>query len=1002
MQPEKMKRFVFISAITAALALSPDAAAYPRVKNIYKSVYGAGAQNWDFAQTDGGCIYIANNIGMVEYDGNRWDNYYMPNGTTVRSLLYTAENRRLYAGAYDEFGYFEPGPDGRLRYTSMKPLFEGETGDAAESSTMTEFWNIHRIGSTLYFRTDWAIFKYTEHGGADESAGGRETTSTNSGGRADVMQFPGNRIDCSAVVRNCLLVSTGKDGPMTLSGDMFVPLPGAGRLAGKTVCAILPYGENMILFATDIHGLWLFDGSDIVRYGTRFDEALKEDQLWCADIDGSTLALGTIRGGVYVIDLSDGSGTRCDRSAGLQNNTVLSLFFDADSNLWLGLDNGISYLMLDRPDQPIFTGEESSGAGYSSLVYGGNLYLGTNQGLFYTGYTPGATEFGRFEAVKSGGAVAQVWRLAEIGGALFCSHDRGLLIIQNGRVSNISEMLGVWKVLPVGKGDDTILGSSYRGLFILKKSGGVWALSHLVEGWDESSGMLVEDPDGRIWFSHWQKGLFRLTLDAGMGRVTRSEYFGTGKGFPTERNNTPYRVGSGIVFASEGGFYLYDRVQDRMVRESTLNELFADRSPVSMRIHDLGQGDLLFVSGAFCGLAVGGDGGSYTLDSLSMRHIADELIIGFDNHTMLDRNLLLMSKEDGFSLVDLEHIKNSSTVRSGNAVFVKAMWSTGSGETLVYGEREARAEGLGHAPLKIPYRDNSLRIEASAPEYRDAGAVEYSFMLDGYDHEWSSYSTYDTKEYTRLAEGNYTLHVRARNNFTQSVSTTEMSFSISPPWYRSYVAIVFYFFCVLTAIWWLTRQINRRSNRRVNEVKKQKEREMREQQHLYEEAVKEKENELVMLQNEALRQEVKGKSQELASSTMNIIRKNEILMRIEESIGKAIPNVSAGDPWRGVSMLRRVQKDIRENIAHDSDWEKFEHNFDIVHENYLRRLGEDFPGLNLNDKRLCAYLRMDLQSKDIAPLLNISVRSVEMARYRLRKKMGLGREVNLSEFLQNF
>ncbi len=73
-----------------------------------------------------------------------------------------------------------------------------------------------------------------------------------------------------------------------------------------------------------------------------------------------------------------------------------------------------------------------------------------------------------------------------------------------------------------------------------------------------------------------------------------------------------------------------------------------------------------------------------------------------------------------------------------------------------------------------------------------------------------------------------------------------------------------------------------------------------------------------------------------------------------------------------------------------------------MNENYLKRLGDDFPGLNLNDKRLCAYLRMDLQSKDIAPLMNISVRSVEMARYRLRKKMGLGREVNLSEFLQNF
>ena len=953
-------------------------AAYPGVRNIPRSVYGAGAQNWDFTQTAGGCIYIANNVGLLEYDGNRWDHYYMPNGTTVRSLLYAGDEERIYAGAYDEFGYFEPGSDGRLKYTSMKPSFEGE-------NTMTEFWNIHRIGSTLYFRTDWGIFRYFGEG------------------KTDIMHFPGNRIDCSAVIYNSLLVSTGKDGPMILSGDMFVPLPGAGRLAGKNVCSMLPFGDGRILFATDIHGLWLYDGSDIVKYATRFDDRLREDQLWCADIRGTTLALGTIRGGVYAIDISDGSGFRFDRPAGLQNNTVLSLFFDIDSNLWLGLDNGLAYLMLDLPDQSVFSQGEGIGAGYSSLIYNGNIYLGTNQGLFHAKYRPGITDFGEFKAIASGdGAVAQVWRLNEIGGTLFCSHDRGLLIMQGGSITNITEMLGVWKVIPLRGHDDMILGCSYQGLFVLKKErSGVWRLSHRIDGWDESSGMFVEDANGHIWFSHWRKGLFRLTLDSEKRRVTEAEYFGVGKGFPTEHNNAPYEVGSEMVFSSEGGFYLYDKAQNRMVREHKLNDLFNNRSPVAMRIHDLGQGDLLFVSAAFCGLAVGGDNGGYTLDSLSIRHIADELIAGFDNHTMLNDSMLLMSNQNGFSLVDLTRIKNSRAVRSEHPVFVKAMWCTGRGETLVHGERGGDG-GSRHELPKIPYRDNSLRIVAAMPEYRDPSAIEYSFMLKGYDKEWSSFSTDASKEYTFLKEGRYTLMIRARNNFTQSISETKLEFLISPPWYRSYVAMIFYFLCLLVAVWFAIRMIDRRSNRRVNDMKRQKEHEMREQQHLYEETVKEKEKELVVLQNQALKQDLMGKSQELASSTMNIIRKNEILMQIEDSIGKAIPCVTTGDPSRAASMLRRVLRDIRENIEHDSDWEKFEHNFDMVHENYLKRLSEGFPGLNLNDKRLCAYLRMDLQSKDIAPLMNISVRSVEMARYRLRKKMGLGREVNLSEYLQNF
>lgn len=65
-----------------------------------------------------------------------------------------------------------------------------------------------------------------------------------------------------------------------------------------------------------------------------------------------------------------------------------------------------------------------------------------------------------------------------------------------------------------------------------------------------------------------------------------------------------------------------------------------------------------------------------------------------------------------------------------------------------------------------------------------------------------------------------------------------------------------------------------------------------------------------------------------------------------------------------------------------------------------QQLEHDYPQLNINDKRLCAYLKMGLSSKEIAPLLNMSVRSVEMTRYRLRKKMGLERETNLATFLQ--
>ena len=136
---------------------------------------------------------------------------------------------------------------------------------------------------------------------------------------------------------------------------------------------------------------------------------------------------------------------------------------------------------------------------------------------------------------------------------------------------------------------------------------------------------------------------------------------------------------------------------------------------------------------------------------------------------------------------------------------------------------------------------------------------------------------------------------------------------------------------------------------------------------------------------------------------MNVVRKNEILIDIANQISKiqeSEDKTALGT--NAAKQLNKIQKLIQENISHDDDWQKFARNFDVVHENYLKRLVEQFPQLNINDQRLCAYLKMGLSSKEIAPLLNMSYRSVEMSRYRLRKKMELNRDVNLTEFLQHF
>ena len=157
------------------------------------------------------------------------------------------------------------------------------------------------------------------------------------------------------------------------------------------------------------------------------------------------------------------------------------------------------------------------------------------------------------------------------------------------------------------------------------------------------------------------------------------------------------------------------------------------------------------------------------------------------------------------------------------------------------------------------------------------------------------------------------------------------------------------------------------------------------------------------MEEEQMKNDLLHKANDLATSTMNLLRKNEELMDIQEGLNKTERMLRNGEkPENVIGHIVTMRENIDSNIRHDDDWKKFEKNFDIVYDEYLTRLGNTFPELTVSDKKLCAYLKMDLSSKEIAPLMNLTYRSVEMTRYRLRKKLNLSREQNLIEFLQRF
>ena len=309
-------------------------------------------------------------------------------------------------------------------------------------------------------------------------------------------------------------------------------------------------------------------------------------------------------------------------------------------------------------------------------------------------------------------------------------------------------------------------------------------------------------------------------------------------------------------------------------------------------------------------------------------------------------------------------------------------------DSILYGGYLSDAEG------QMRYNMNSLYFEYSAILYGQQSNIEYSYYLKGFDKGWSKWSGKPEKEYTNLPAGNYVFEVKARNNLGSESAISSYSFTILPPWYQTTIAYLIYTLLFTGLIYFLYRW-----QRKKFLIQREKyEEEQKQLQYLHQLELEKNEKEIVKLKNEKLEAEIGHKNTELATSAMHLVQKREMLEKIRDNMNGLLKKI---DNEQVAAEFKKLLKVLVEDNKIDDTWEHFAHHFDKVHTDFLVLLKNRYPNLTASELKLCAYLRMNLSSKEIAQLLNISVRGVEIGRYRLRKKLALPKETNLFEFLLN-
>lgn len=925
----------------------------PYIQNYPKSIYGSGNQNWSVTQGKSGMMYFGNAEGLLVYDGRYWQQYNMPHRQIVRSVA--TDKGRVYTGSYGDFGYWEF-KNNHFTYNSLIGLIPGT------HALTDEIWKIYTDGDRVIFQSFSTIYIYQN----------QKITVIKTHAPYLFLHKAGNRFFVEGLNR----------GLFELTGNQLNQVPGSGNV--HSVLSILPYKDNKYIIGTSKDGLLIYDGKSFTPFQTAANTFLQTYQLNNGTrILNKYYAYGTILNGLIIIDEDGRVIQQINKNSGLQNNTVLSLYADSEQNLWAGLDNGIDRIELNSPLYFYFDKTGKFGTVYSSIIFNNKIYLGTNQGLFYSDWTQKNNAF-NFQIVPN--SQGQVWDLSLVDGQLLCGHNSGTFKVTGNSIERLSSQSGGWTIKRLSSSPDHLVQGTYNGLALYQKApNGSWGYVTHIDGFNAPSRHVEEDSHGEIWVSHAYKGLNKLTLSPDLKKVVGNKYFDEKNGLPGNYNINVFNLENKIIFSSDSGFYQYDDLSDRFSKYDVLNKKIGAFA-TSNKIISAGKHLYWFINHGKVALVDLSHPGELVINSNVFSVLDGHMVQYYENISRISSNLYLISVDDGFVIYNTVDGQDANPGKLAAQVLIRRI------EDITDKYKTLSENGSSNGLLQVPFTRNNIRIGFALPYYRQAN-VRFQYYLNGYSNEWSDWTTATQKDFTNLSAGTYQFRVRARINNTLISDITVFDFEVLPPWYATKWADIVYLVMAVIALL-AGKKIYERKLKKDHQ--KIADRIQKEQDEVLRKEAEENEKQIARLETEKLQTELDSKSRELANTALSLTYKNEILqklseelLKVKDSSGKKLPE----------AQLNKIQKVIDEGMDNERDWNLFEKSFNEAHENFFKKLSAHHPDLVPNDLKLCAYLRMNMSSKELASLLNITLRGVEIRRYRLRKKLDIPHDTNLVKFL---
>lgn len=927
----------------------------PSIINFTEEAVNNDLTTYDISQNQNGIMYFATPSGLLEFDGVRWRNYVHELESDLRAVLYK-DAQHIYTAGHGGFGYWGVNSVGVLEYTRLFLKLPKK-----KAPLLPMFSRIIEINGKIIFQSFQQIFIYNPTTNELNTIHAKKGFNFifYSKGRAFIQETGIGLFELKG--NELLLVKGTEDTPLHIL-NVFVKK------------------KNELLVVTKNNGFWSLKDAVFKKKKWKINTIIEEHLV--NDIrmfQKDKFVIGTLRKGVYVVSSQGKVLIHQEKSNGLLENTIRKIFIDQNENIWLGMDNGLSYLQISSNTSYLLDYEGAFGTVYTSHLEGTSLYLGTNQGLFVkkTG-VPNA----RIDLIDN--SIGQIWEIEKIDDQILVGAHKGVSVLENNKLKLLYKQGGAWVFKKHPKLKDVLYVGFYSGIAVFKRTNGNWVFEKKWNNYGESSRFIAFDKYGDLWVTHPAKGYYRLSLSDDGLDLENYEFYGI-----STKQVATYayicKIDEDLVFYNPKGYFSYDPIDNSFVPQKYSAQLFKNINGINSIVQN---GNVFWYSTP---KEIG-----YILRARNRFNNVRNPFYSIRNKHLNDFNKFEKINDSVFGIginngIVFHNINTSDIDLEKEVPIIRSIQFISKTDTLTsrLSERELK---------NIPNDNNFLKVAIALPKTPLANSYKIQYKLNGLNTSWSDWQFVSELSFPGLTPGDYALELRSGGEGETTSDIVRKEFHINSPWYLTKLVFAFYAILLLGGHGLYRLYFKNKNLKQIRTLKQIELDKRKSQEEKFKLEKLESERELMLLREENLGLEIKKKDAALASATLNNIKKNELLTDLVIDINKIdneLLNSSLHLP------VKKVINKIKSNLLNKEDWLTFQLHFNNLHAQFFDKLREKHPDLSSNEIKLSAYLKLNLSSKEIAALMHVAITSVEQGRYRLRKKINLNKDVNLVNYIQD-